>query len=291
MNKVLVTGSSGFVAHWLVRALKKRGYYVIGVDNLSDGLPEYAKDCNEFHEKDILDLTPKDFTKVKYVFHLAALPKINTSWDRPVETNKVNVEGTLNLLECARNAGVEKLIYSSSSSVYGEQPHWLLSEETTPHPVSPYAVQKLAAEYYCEVYRKAKLVKTVSLRYFNVFGEEQKADNPYTGVLTRFLDLKKKGEPLTIYGDGKQTRDFTYVGDVVEANIMAAEANTEGVFNIGSGARYSINEVAKMIGGKVKHLPPRPNEVTHTLAYITKAQMSFGWEPKVSIKSWIQKYG
>lgn len=291
MNKVLVTGCAGFIGHWLVRALKKKGYFVIGIDNLSDGLVEYTKDCDVFHQKDILELTPEDFAGVKYVFHLAALPKINVSWEKPIETNRVNVEGTIKVLECARIAGVEKLVYSSSSSVYGAQPHYLLGEEMTPHPVSPYAVQKLAAEHYCETYRRAGMVKTVSLRYFNVFGEEQKADNPYTGVLTRFMDFKKKGEYLTIYGDGNQTRDFTYVGDVVDANIRGAESKAEGVFNIGTGTRYSVKEVAAMISDRVLYLPPRPAEVLHTLAHIDRAKLFLGWKPTVNIKNWIKDNG
>lgn len=285
-TKVLVTGSCGFIGHHLVRRLIADGFYVIGIDNLVAGKAEYAHDSNLFRSISILELTPEDFEGVEYVFHLAALPRVPYSWERPELTNHVNIGGTVRVLESAKRAGVKKVIYSSSSSAYGNQKTLPLREDMVPNPLSPYAVQKLAAEYYCEAYRLAGLLETVSLRYFNVFGEEQPADNPYTGVLTRFLDLKKEKKALTITGDGEQTRDFTYVGDVVEANIQAMKWS--GVFNIGTGVRYSINEVAKMIGGETKYIEARKGECRHTLADNSKAREA-GWEPKTDLKTWITK--
>ena len=286
MNKVAVTGSCGFVGHWLVRGLKKKGYYVVGIDNLVAGDEKYSTESDEFIKEDVRNILPESLAEVKYIFHLAALPRVPYSWEKPFLTNETNIEGTLRILELAKKVGA-KVVYSSSSSVYGLQKDFLFHEEMVPHPMSPYAVQKLAGEQYCEAYRMAGFVKTISLRYFNIFGEEQPADNPYTGVLTRFLGLKKKGEPLTIYGDGEQTRDFTWVGDIVRANIMAAESKAEGVFNIGTGSRYSINEVADMVGGGKRYLEPRVGEPKHTLAHIQRAQLFIGWEPTINIKEWI----
>ena len=284
-TKVLVSGSAGFIGHWLTRGLLKKGYHVIGLDNFVSGLQEYAKEPNEFIKMSVWQMGAEQLRDVKYVFHLAALPRVIDSWKNPEQTNNINVTGTVRLLECARQAGVEKVIYSSSSSVYGNNKvPWV--ETQCPDTLSPYAIQKLAAEHYCEVYRTTKRVKTASLRYFNVFGEEQPSDNPYTGVLTLFLDRRQKGLPLAITGDGEQRRDFTYVQDVVSANILAAESQMEGVYNVGTGKNYSINEVADMVGGGKRYVEPREGEPRESLADITRIE-SFGWKPETSIKEWI----
>lgn len=286
-NKVAVTGSCGFIGHWLVRGLKKRGYTVVGVDSLIGGTKEYANEADEFLLKDVRELTAGDLEGCKYVFHTAALPKINYSWEHPEETESVNVLGTVRVLLAAMPAGVEKVVYSSSSSVYGNQKTVPYHEDMAPNPLSPYAVQKLAGELYCEAYRMAKQIETASLRYFNVFGEEQRADNPYTGVLTIFREQYKKKEPLTVTGDGRQTRDFTFVGDVVEANIIAAEKGS-GVYNVGTGMRYSINELADCFGGGRRYIPPRPAEAQTSLAQNLKLK-NLGWKPTKGVREWISE--
>ena len=290
MNKVIVTGAAGFIGHHLVKGLKKRGYYVIGVDNLVNGKEEHAKLCDDFYKADIRDFDQYD--DVKYVFHLAALPRVSYSIEHPEETNDVNVRGTLKVLLNAKNSGVAKVVYSSSSSAYGSQEVLPTKESATTSPQNPYAVQKLAGEHYATVFNDVYELPTVSLRYFNVYGEDQDGSHPYATAVAKFLDLKRAGKPLTIHGNGQQTRDMTYVGDVVDANIRAAESEATGVFNIGGGKRYSINEVADMVEGGMNRRvfqPPRPNDVRNTLADITKARMFLGWEPKMNLKTWVAK--
>lgn len=289
--KVMVTGSCGFIGHHLTRELVKRGYWVIGLDNFSTGKQEYARESQEFIKTSVLRVEPFQLKDVDYVFHLAAKARVPYSIEYPEETNNTNVNGTLRMLEASKKAGVKKFIYSSSSAAYGDGHPMPLSEEMTPNPMNPYAVQKLAAEYYCEVYRKIHKLPTVSLRYFNVFGEEQPADNPYTGVITRFLDLKKQGQPLTIYGDGEQKRDFTYVKDVVNVNLLAAESEIEGVFNVGTGTNYSVNEVADAVGGTKTYLPARQGDPRETSADITRAQLAFDYQPTIDVLTWIKNQG
>ena len=285
MRKVLITGSCGFLGHHLVKKLDEIGFYTIGVDNLSNGDRKYAKYSEEFIWDDFGFLTPEDLEGIEWIFHTAALPRVPYSIEHPVETHDSNVNQTLSLLLAAKDAGVQKVIYSSSSSVYGGQTNFPTREEDRTIPLSPYAVQKLAAEQYCEVFRTVYGLPTVSLRYFNIFGEEQRADNPYTGVLTRFLDMKKNGSPLTIYGTGEQSRDFTYVGDVVMANIATAERG-EGVYNVGTGKDYTINEIAHAVSDKIVYLPPRLGDPPKSLADNSRLR-SIGWEPEMDILTWI----
>lgn len=285
----MVTGSSGFIGHWLVRALKERGYYVVGLDNFATGKQEYARECDDFKRLNICRISREYLEGIDYVFHLAARARIAVVDQDPVSAENINVAGTLQLLQAAKKAGVKKVVYSSSSSIYGDKTTLPLSEDMPPTPKNNYGVQKLAAEYYCETWRKTYGLPTVSLRYFNVFGEEQPADNPYTGVITKFLDFRKRGVPLTVYGDGLQTRDFTYVQDVVHANILGAENPVEGVFNIGSGRRNSINEITRWLGGEVEYLPQREGDTLHTQADITRAKEVLGWQPSVNLEEWIKK--
>lgn len=286
MEKVLVTGSAGFIGHHLVRKLKSLGYYVIGVDNLSNGTPTYAKEADYFQQKNVRSIYGGELYGVKYIFHLAALPRVPYSIEHPIETHETNVNETLELLITARDAGVEKVIFSSSSSVYGAQEEYPTPETAKTMPLSPYALQKLAAEQYCELFRSLYGMKTVSLRYFNVYGEEQRADNPYTGVLTKFLDLKKQGEALPIYGTGHQRRDFTYVGDVVEANILTAEKG-EGIYNVGTGINYSINGIADAISENSLHLDARQGDPMTSLADNARL-LNLGWEPKMELYHWLR---
>lgn len=285
MENVLVTGSCGFIGHHLVRRLKSMGCEVTGVDNLSNGDEKYVKDCSTFLLKDINDVTPEDMEGIDTVFHLAALPRVPFSILNPRETHEANANGTLNLLLAARDAGVKKFVYSSSSAVYGNPDVFPSHEDLPTKPLSPYAVQKLTGELYAEVFRGVYELPTASLRYFNVFGEEQPADNPYTGVVTKFLDYKKSGRPLTIFGDGKQQRDFTYVGDIVTANIMAAEKGI-GVYNVGTGKNTSILEVAEAVGGELEYLPERPGDPVLSQADNARLLLT-GWKPTISILDWI----
>lgn len=271
-NKVLITGHKGFIGSHLTKELEKK-YEVIGID-LKDG-------------KDIRNLTPNDFKGVKYVFHLAAQTKVPFSVDQPLLTNDHNITGTLNVFHCAKEAGVEKVITSSSSSVYGNQDVQPLVEIMTPNPLSPYAVQKLAMELYAKVYFNLFGLPIICLRYFNVYGEGMPIDGAYAACMAIFLDDKAHGRPSTVYG-GKQKRDFTYVDDVVRANIMAAESNVDfAILNIGAGNNHSIDEIAETVNDKIVHKPQRKGEPMETLADTSLAKKLLGWEPTGDALLWL----
>lgn len=259
----------------MFRALKEKGHKVEGVDLKED--------------RDIRALLPEDFFKIDYVFHLAAKAKVPYSVDNPLESHDHNINGTLNVLQCAKEVGVKRVIYSASSSAYGDQDSLPLKEDMTPNPMSPYAIQKLVGEYYCDVYSKIYGLETVSLRYFNVYGEGMPLDGPYSAAIAIFRACRDKDEELPILG-GTQTRDFTFVDDVVRANILAMESNNTGlgqVINIGGGKSYSIDAVAKAISKKVNYLPQRRGEPMHTLADIRKAKRLLGWEPTTNLIQWL----
>ncbi|GIW67031.1 MAG: NAD dependent epimerase/dehydratase [Candidatus Parcubacteria bacterium] len=293
MTKVLVTGGAGFIGSHLVDRLIKEGYKVIVIDNLSSGKKENLNPKAIFHKVDICNLEKilSLFKGVNYVFHTAALPRVQLSIDKPIETHRVNIDGTLNVLYASYKNKVRRVIYSSSSSVYGEQKSLPLKESMTPNPLSPYALQKLVGEYYCKLFSSLYDLETVSLRYFNVYGPRMDPEGPYALVIGRFLKLKKEGKPLTIYGDGKQTRDFTYIDDVVEANILAMKSKKVGkgeVINICYGKNHSINYVAKLIGDKKVYLPKRKGEPRHTLGDNSLAKKLLGWKPKISLEEGIE---
>lgn len=292
-KRALVTGCCGFIGHHLVKALKERGYYVYGIDDLSNGDRKYAKLCDEFVVEDISNVENRGMEyDVDYVFHLAAIPRVPYSIEHPMETHQTNVDGTLTVLESIRVAREEgesiKVIYSSSSSVYGMQDVMPIKEDVKLDPLNPYALQKLTGDHYCKIYNDIYGLPTVALRYFNVYGEDQDGSHPYATVVSKFLEMKKQGKALTIHGDGEQTRDLTYVGDVVEANILAAESDATGSFNIGGGRNYSINEIASIIGGETVSEPGRPGEARDTLADISKAKEILGWEPKMDLATWLK---
>lgn len=294
MSKIIVTGGAGFIGSHLVDAFIKRGFEVLVIDNLSTGKKEYVNSKAIFFEVDLRDLEKirPIFKGVDFVFHLAALPRIPLSIERPIETNEINIKGTLNALQASREAGVKKFIYASSSSVYGNQTVLPMKEDAICQPLNPYALQKYVGELYCKIFSEIYKLPTVSLRYFNVYGPRQPEVGSYVPVIGIFLKQKQEGKPLTITGDGNQTRDFTHVLDVVEANILAMESKKVGkgeVINIGTGKNYSINEIAKMIGGKTTYIPPRPGEMRHTLADITLAKKLLGWEPKIKLEEGIKK--
>ncbi|MFA6094468.1 MAG: NAD-dependent epimerase/dehydratase family protein [Candidatus Paceibacterota bacterium] len=291
--KVVVTGGAGFIGSNIVDALVERGFNVHIIDNLSEGRRENVNKKATLHIADVcsLESIKKVFKDVQYVFHCAALPRVQYSIEHPQETNEVNIGGTINVLEACRWAGVKKLIYSASSSVYGDQPTMPLVESMTAMPKSPYGLQKYVGEIYCKTWSEVYRVPTVSLRYFNVYGLRQSSEGAYALVIPSFLKQRQVGKPMTIVGDGKQTRDFTHVRDVVRANILAMESDKVGkgeVINIGAGNNVSINKIAELIGGPVEHISGRL-EPKHTLADNALAKKLLDWKPTVNIEDGIRE--
>lgn len=292
--KLLVTGGAGFIGSNLTDKLIEEGHQVIIIDNLTTGKEEFINPKAEFHKLDIRDLEKIKpvFKGVDYVFHLAAQPRIQPSIINPVESHSHNVIGTLNVLVAARDAKVKKLIYSASSSAYGDQKELLLKEDMIPDPKSPYSLFKLIGEYYCELFSELYGLPTVSLRYFNVYGPRQSCEGAYATVVGIFLTQAEAGKPLTIVGDGTQTRDFTHVKDVVKANILAMKSSKIGkgeIINIGTRKNYSINKVANLISDKVVHIPPRLAEIQDTLADNSLAKKLLNWEPEISLEKGIEE--
>ena len=292
--KLLVTGGAGFIGSHLVDKLIEQGHEVVVIDNLSTGEKENLNPKAKFRKVDIRNLKKikPAFKGVDHVFHLAAQARVPLSVKDPIETHTNNALGTLNVLVAARDNKVKKFIYSASSSAYGDQKNLPLKEDMTPRPKSPYGLQKLIGEEYCRLFYELYGLPTVSLRYFNVYGPRNPLEGAYALVIGIFLRQKKAGEPLTIDGDGEQTRDFTSVRDVVRANILAAESNKVGrgeVINIGAGNNHSINKIAELIGGKTINKPPRLGDPKHTLADNSKAKKFLGWEPEVSLEQGINQ--
>lgn len=292
--KVIVTGGAGFIGSHLVDALIYKGYNVVVIDNLIAGKKENLNPKAKFHKMDIRDLEKikPAFKGVDYVFHLAARPRVPFSVEYPAEAHTNNALGTLNVLIAAKDAKVKKIVYSSSSSVNGDQKELPLREDMIPKPKSPYALQKLIGEEYCRLFYELYGLPTVSLRYFNVYGPRLALEGAYSLVMGVFLKQKMAGEPLTIEGDGKQTRDFTHVRDVVRANILAAESNKTGkaeIINIGAGNNVSINKIAELFGGQTINKSPRLGDVKHTLADNKKAKKLLGWQSEVKIEEGVKE--
>ena len=291
--KVVVTGGAGFIGSHLVDALIDEGYDVHVIDNLVNGKKENVNAKAKFHKKDITDLKALQsvFKKADYVFHLAALPRVQFSIKYPIESHNANVNGTLNVLIAAHKAQVKKVIYSASSSAYGDQKTMPLVETMLPMPKSPYGLQKQIGESYCRVWSEVYGLPTVCLRYFNVYGPRNSADGAYALVISKFIEQMRKNKALTITGTGKQTRDFTHVRDIVAANILAMKSAKVGkgeVINIGAGNNVSINEIARMIGGTIEYIPARL-EPQNTLANNSLARKLLGWKPQVSIEKGIKE--
>lgn len=290
-KKVVVTGGAGFIGSNLVDALVGKGYEVHAIDNLLAGKREQVNRAAILHIADIRkisEIAPL-FKDVEYVFHCAALPRVQYSLEFPLETHEANVTGTLNVLESARVAGVKRVIYSASSSAYGDQPVMPLTEQMPAAPKSPYGAHKYIGEIYCRVWSEAYALPTVSLRYFNVYGPRQSEEGAYALVIAKFLKQKREGQPLTVTGNGTQTRDFTHVRDVVGANILGAESDQVGkgeVINIGGGRNISVNEIARLIGGPTTYVSPRL-EPKHTLADTSLAKKLLGWEPTITLEEGI----
>jgi UDP-glucose 4-epimerase len=300
---VVVTGGAGFIGSHLAEELARRCYSVIILDDLSTGKLENISHIlrptnqqTEFIHGSIteLPLLTKLFRGVDYVFHLAAIPSVPRSIENPRASHDANITGTLNVLLAARDAGVKKVVYASSSSVYGDTPTLPKREDMPPNPQSPYAVTKLAGEYYCQVFRQVYGLPTVCLRYFNVYGPRQDPNSQYAAVIPRFVHRAVNSKPPVIFGDGEQTRDFTFVKDTVEATILAAETDATGVCNIGRGERISINRLAelviKLVGNSVEpaHEEPRPGDIKHSLADISRARQ-FGYNPRYDLEEGLRQ--
>lgn len=291
MSKVIVTGGAGFIGSHLVNALIERGFEVHIVDNFSTGKRERLDPKAVLHEADIRDgekLAPI-FKDARFVFHTAALPRVQPSIQNPVASHEVNVNGTLNVLVAALDAKVRRVVYSASSSAYGDQEKLPLAENMSARPLSPYGLQKYIGELYCRLFYQIYNLETVSLRYFNVYGPGASTEGAYALVIGKFLDQRKRGEPMTVVPDGKQSRDFTHVRDAVRANILAAESGKVGkgeVVNIGGGRNRAVIEVADLIGGPRVFIEPRI-EPKHTLADISRAKNLIGWEPEITLEEGI----
>jgi UDP-glucose 4-epimerase len=285
---VLVTGGAGFIGSHLVNALIDRGFRVRVVDNFTTGERSQVNERAELFEADIRDLqtTRLAFAGVDCVFHVAALPRVPLSIEKPVETHLVNVVGTLNTLIAARDAGVRRLVYSGSSSAYGDQSQLPFREDMRPNPLNPYALQKLTGEYYTRLFHRLFLLDTLTLRYFNVFGPRMAHKGAYVTVISVFLRARRECKTLTIHGDGEQTRDFTHVYDVVRANLLAMDCRTADgrTINVGAGRNISINRVAELVGGPRVNLPPRAGDARHTLADNSEAQRTLGWRPEIEFE-------
>lgn len=292
-KKYLVTGGAGFIGSNLVDALVKAGHKVTVLDNLSTGKKTNLNPKAKFIKADICDLKKikPAFKGIDGVFHIAAIPRVQLSIEQPLETNEANVTGTLNVLLAAKDAGVKRIVYSASSSAYGDATTFPLQENLPPRPMSPYGLQKYIGEEYARLFALLYGFPTVSLRYFNVYGPRMADSGAYLTVIKAFLMMKAAGKPLTITGDGTQTRDFTHVFDVVAANMLAMESPNVGhgeVMNIGSGKNYSVNQIAEFIGGKSTHIAARL-EPHDTLADNSLAKKLIGWEPKEDLPSAIRK--
>ena len=295
--RALVTGGAGFVGTNLVNRLIKDNHNVVILDNLSTGNKENINPKASFNQMDISLKTAPDYLTmlmkgVDVVFHTAAKARVQPSIDNPIEFNDVNVTGLLNVLKSAVDAGVHRFIYSSSSSVYGNVEQTPTPENHKLNPLSPYALQKLIGEQYCKLFSNLYNIETACLRYFNVYGERQLLEGAYSLVMGKFANQRLNGEPMTIRGDGEQRRDFTYVGDVVDANVRCMDYPLElnsDVFNIGNGDNRSVNQLADMIGGERVNVSPviEPKE---TLADNSLAKRVLGWRTTVKIEDWIKIY-
>jgi UDP-glucose 4-epimerase len=299
MALYLITGIGGFIGSSLARELLQRGEQVRGVDNFSTGRRENLAqiagqiDCRQ---ADILDLEAMKSAcaGVDYVLHQAAIPSVPKSVLDPIGSNRANVDGTVNVLVAARDAKVKRVVYAASSSAYGDTPTLPKHEAMTPDPISPYAVAKLASERYMISFYRCYGLETVALRYFNIFGPRQDPSSPYSGVLAKFITLMLSGKQPTMFGDGEQSRDFTYIDNAVEANLLACKVSAPQaagkVFNVATGRRISLNETFKLLQGLTSfsgspiYGDERGGDIKHSLADISLAEKYLGYKPKVNFE-------
>ncbi|MGB7191121.1 MAG: NAD-dependent epimerase/dehydratase family protein [Acidobacteriaceae bacterium] len=303
MRKVLITGIAGFIGSALAHQCSSLGCDVRGIDNLSAGDIENIADIEEieFYRGSLTNrrLLRHLCEGVDTIFHHAALPSVAGSIEDPVASHVANLDGTLNLLLEARRQGVRRVIYASSSAAYGDSDFLPKAETMLPAPISPYAIQKLAGEYYMRCFARLYGIETVSLRYFNVFGPRQSADSPYSGVLARFINAMLSDQNPEIYGNGTQSRDFVYIDDVVEANLLAASADAAvvsgEVFNIARGERHTLLETYEILAdilhfrGLPKFLEARPGDIRHSQADIRQAREHLGYAPRVSFRNGLER--
>jgi nucleoside-diphosphate-sugar epimerase len=304
MAVYLITGIGGFIGSSLARELLRRGERVRGVDNFSTGKRENLSDILgriEFREADLLDLDAMKLAcaGVDYVLHQAAIPSVPKSVLDPIGSNRANVDGTVNVLVAARDARVKRVIYAASSSAYGDTPTLPKHERMTPDPISPYAVAKLAGEHYMISFYRCYGLETVALRYFNIFGPRQDPSSPYSGVLAKFIMQMLNGQQPTMFGNGEQSRDFTYIDNAIEANLLACKAPTlqvaGKVFNVATGRRVTLNETFKLLqtltsySGSPIYGAERGGDIKHSLADISFAEERLGYKPKVSFEDGLQQ--
>ena len=304
MARYLITGIAGFIGSTLAHELVAQGQEVRGIDNLSTGTPDNISDIRgsiEFQQADLQDAAAMKTAceGVDFVLHQAALASVPRSVKDPLTSHESNINGTLNLLIAARDAKVKRIVYAASSSAYGDQPTQPKQEDMAPMPLSPYAVQKLACEYYIQSFYRAYGLEGICLRYFNIFGPRQAADSPYSGVIAQFTYRMMAGETPTIFGDGLTSRDFNYVDNAVSANLLACNAPsavaTGRVFNVGTGRAHTLNEVYATIAEHLgftappKYGPERVGDIKHSLASIERAQKDLGYQPKVHFHDGLKK--
>jgi len=304
MATYLITGIAGFIGSSLARAVLAQSDTVRGIDNFATGRQENLdeiRDRIDFREADLLDLDAmqRACTGVDFVLHQAAIPSVPKSVLDPLGSNRANVDGTVNVLVAARDAKVKRVVYAASSSAYGDTPTLPKHEGMTPNPISPYAVAKLASEYYMTSFFRCYGLETVCLRYFNIFGPRQDPNSPYSGVLAKFITLMIKGEQPTIFGDGSQSRDFTYIDNAVSANLLACRAPAAEaagrVFNVATGYRADLNETFRLLkqltgySGNVTYEKDRAGDVKHSLADISLAAKHLGYRPHVDFEAGLKK--
>lgn len=302
MSTYLVTGGAGFIGSNIVMELLRQGQKVRILDNFSTGkrenITKFLSDI-ELIEGDLRDfgMVKKAVDGVEFVFHQGALPSVPRSVEDPISSNQVNVDGTLNVLVAAKESGVKRVVYASSSSVYGDNPVSPKVEDMSPNPLSPYAVTKLVGEEYCNVFSKIYGLEAVSLRYFNVFGPNQDPDSAYAAVIPKFIRAMINEESPTIFGDGLQSRDFSYIANVVKANLLAMKAwDVSGeVFNIACQKRHTLLDLVELLNNilntniKPVHTDARPGDIKHSLADIDKAKNKLGYETEVEFKKGLEK--
>jgi nucleoside-diphosphate-sugar epimerase len=304
MALYLITGIGGFIGSSLARALLAKNEQVRGVDNFATGKRENLQEILsriDFREADILDLDAMHNASagVDFVLHQAAIPSVPKSVLDPVGSNQANVDGTVNVLVAARDAKVKRVVYAASSSAYGDTPTLPKHEAMTPDPISPYAVAKLASEHYMISFFRCYRLETVSLRYFNIFGPHQDPSSQYSGVLAKFITQMLRGEQPSIYGDGEQSRDFTYIDNAVEANLLACHAPASQaagkVFNVATGRRVTLNETFQLLRGMTSYKgqpnygPERGGDIKHSLADISQAEKYLGYKPKVDFEAGLRR--
>jgi UDP-glucose 4-epimerase len=304
MALYLITGIGGFIGSSLAHELLLRGEQVRGVDNFSTGRRENLAHIMaqiDFREADILDLEAMKLAcaGVDYVLHQAAIPSVPKSVLDPIGSNRANVDGTVNVLVAARDAKVKRVVFAASSSAYGDTPTLPKHEHMTPDPISPYAVAKLASERYMISFYRCYGLETVALRYFNIFGPRQDPSSPYSGVLAKFITLMLSGQQPTMFGDGEQSRDFTYINNAVDANLLACKAPAGKVagkvFNVATGRRVTLNETFKLLqnltsyNGSPLHAAERGGDIKHSLADISQAEQCLGYKPAVDFEEGLRR--